>query len=403
MEKTLVGAYIRLSRDSNYSDSNSIGNQCTIIEEYCKHCNLNIVDYYIDDGYTGTNFDRPAFKRLFSDIDNKKINCIIVKDLSRFGRNSGWVQVYLDELLPMIGVRFISINDRLDSATTNISDSMEAKFLSFAYEYHAMESSKKIRQLKKLQQKNGEYIGIAAPYGYIKNPEDKHKLIIDEYAASIVKRIFEMTVELKSRNEIAEILNDEGVFPPSKYKAEVIKVTSKATRISSKWTPNMVREILKNEVYIGNMVQGKLTKPQRKLKMRVKTKKDDWIIVENTHEAIITKEDFNMVQEILNYSPVMLNSDDILLKYLKCPNCGSKFYKKKTNYNEYYYCNNYYRTKKCSSSHSIIKSMLEEIVLNDLKSRINKDIKELTKELVESNISVIYVYDNGRVEIECKN
>ena len=160
----------------------------------------------------------------------------------------------------------------------------------------------------------------------------------------------------------------------------------------------MIRQILNNEVYIGNMVQGKVTKPRRKSNKRVKTKKEDWIIVKNTHEPIISRDDFEFVQRILNYSSVMLKSDDILLRYLKCPECGSKFYKKKTKYNEYYYCNNY-RKKECTN-YSVIKVMLEGIVLEDLKSRINKDIKELTKELVESTINVIYVYDNGKVEIK---
>lgn len=161
----------------------------------------------------------------------------------------------------------------------------------------------------------------------------------------------------------------------------------------------MIRKILTNEVYIGNMYQGKVKKPVRRLNKRVKTKKEDWILVENTHEPIISKSDFETVQRMLEYSPTMLKSDDILLKYLKCPDCGGKFYKRKTKYNEYYYCNNYYRTKKCSSSHSIIRSMLEGIVLDNLKDRLNKGIKELTKDLVEQNINQIYVYENGKVEI----
>lgn len=209
-----------------------------------------------------------------------------------------------------------------------------------------------------------------------------------------------MTLELKSKNEIVDILNKEEIYTPSRYKAEVIKVTSKSTNQSSKWTTEMIREILNNEVYIGNMVQGKVIKPRRKSNKRVKTKKEDWIVVENTHEPIISKEDFEMVQRILNYCPLMLKSDDILLRYIKCPDCGSKFYKKKTKYNEYYYCNNY-RKKECTN-HSIVKSMLEGMVLEDLKNRINKDIKELTKELVESTVNVIYVYGNGKVEIDYK-
>ena len=400
--KWRVGAYTRGSRDSEYSESNSIDNQLLLIRRYCINNKLDIVETYIDDGYSGTNFNRPGFCKMLNDAREGIINCIIVKDLSRFGRNMGWTQVYLSDLLPELKVRFISINDHIDSNDREeYYDELDVKFTAMMYEYYAIEGSKKVKQIKHMQQLSGQYIGVSAPYGYLKNPMDNHKLIIDKYASEVIKKIFKMTLELKSKNEIVDELNKAGIYPPSKYKAEVIKVTSEATKVSSKWTTEMIREILNNEVYIGNMVQGKVTKPRRKSNKRVKTKKEDWIIVENTHEPIISKDDFETVQRILNYSSVMLKSDDIVLRYLKCPDCGSKFYKKKTKYNEYYYCNNY-RKKECTN-HSIVKSMLEGIVLEDLKSRINKDIKELTKELIESAINVICVYDNGKVEIDYKS
>lgn len=400
--KWRVGAYTRGSRDSEYSESNSIDNQLLLIRRYCINNKLDIVETYIDDGYSGTNFNRPGFCKMLNDAREGIINCIIVKDLSRFGRNMGWTQIYLSDLLPELKVRFISINDNIDSNDREeYYDELDVKFTAMMYEYYAIEGSKKVKQIKHMQQLSGQYIGVSAPYGYLKDSKDNHKLIIDKYAAEIIKKIFKMTLELKSKNEIVDELNKAGIYPPSKYKAEVIKVTSEATKVSSKWTTEMIREILNNEVYIGNMVQGKVTKPRRKSNKRVKTKKEDWIIVENTHEPIISKDDFETVQRILNYSSVMLKSDDIVLRYLKCPDCGSKFYKKKTKYNEYYYCNNY-RKKECTN-HSIVKSMLEGIVLEDLKSRINKDIKELTKELIESAINVICVYDNGKVEIDYKS
>ena len=400
--KWRVGAYTRVSRDSEYSESYSIDNQLSFINRYCIKNNLEIVETYIDDGYSGTNFNRPGFCKMLKDSREGIINCVIVKDLSRFGRNLGWTQVYLSELLPELKVIFISIIDNIDSNDQEeYYDELDVKFTAMIYEYYAIEGSKKVKQIKHMQQLNGQYIGVSAPYGYLKDPNDNHKLIVDKYASEIIKKIFKMTLELKSKNELVDVLNKEGIYPSSKYKAEVIKVTSKSTKQSSKWTTEMIREILNNEVYIGNMVQGKVTKPRRKSNKRVKIKKEDWIIVENTHEPIISKDDFESVQRILNYSPVMLKSDDLLLKYLKCPDCGSKFYKKKTKYNEYYYCNNY-RKKECTN-HLIVKTMLEGIVLEDLKSRLNNDIKELTKELVEQNISVIYVYNNGEVELECKN
>ena len=399
--KWRVGAYTRGSRDSEYSESNSIDNQLLLIRRYCINNKLDIVETYIDDGYSGTNFNRPGFCKMLNDAREGIINCIIVKDLSRFGRNMGWTQIYLSDLLPELKVRFISINDNIDSNDREeYYDELDVKFTAMMYEYYAIEGSKKVKQIKHMQQLSGQYIGVSAPYGYLKDSKDNHKLIIDKYAAEIIKKIFKMTLELKSKNEIVDELNKAGIYPPSKYKAEVIKVTSEATKVSSKWTTEMIRQILNSEVYIGNMVQGKVTKPRRKSNKRVKTKKEDWIIVENTHEPIISKDDFETVQRILNYSLIMLKSDDLLLRYLKCPDCGSKFYKKKTKYNEYYYCNNY-RKKECTN-HSIVKSMLEGMVLEDLKNRINKDIKELTKELVESTVNVIYVYDNGKVEIDYK-
>lgn len=194
-----------------------------------------------------------------------------------FRRNMGWTQVYLSDLLPELKVRFISINDNIDSnAREEYYDELDVKLTAMMYEHYAIEGSKKVKQIKHMQQLSGQYIGVSAPYGYLKDSKDSHKLIVDKYASE------------------------------------------------------MIREILNNEVYIGNMVQGKVTKPRRKSNKRVKTKKEDWIVVENTHEAIISKEDFENVQRILNYSPLTLKSDDILLRYLECPDCGSKFYKKKT-------------------------------------------------------------------------
>ena len=328
--KWRVGVYTRISRDSEYSESNSIDNQLSLIRRYCVTNNLGIVETYIDDGYSGTNFNRPGFCKMLNDAREGIINCIIVKDLSRFGRNMGWTHVYLSDLLPELKVRFISINDHIDSSDKEeYYDELDVKFTAMMYEYYAIEGSKKVKQIKHVQQLNGQYIGVSAPYGYLKDSMDNHKLIIDKYASEVIKKIFKMTLELKSKNEIVDELNKEGIYPPSKYKAKVIKVTSEATKVSSKWTTEMIRQILNNEVYIGNMVQGKVTKPRRKSNKRVKTKKEDWIIVENTHEPIISKDDFECVQRILNYSPLMLKSDDIVLRYLKCPDCGSKFYKKK--------------------------------------------------------------------------
>ena len=398
-----VAAYIRLSKDDNYTESDSINNQKNIIKKYIDmKDDLDLVDYYIDNGYIGTNFDRPAFVKMCLDIVNNKINCVIVKDLSRFGRNMGWMKIYLGETFPEYNIRFISINDNLDSQTNpNYTDELDFSLHALIYEQYSIDISKKVKSVKHMQQSRGDFIGVSAPYGYIKDSNDCHKVLIDDYASKIVKRIFDMTLECKSRKEIADRLNDECILPPSKYKAEIIKVTSLSTKIAEKWQPNMIREILKNEFYIGNMAQGKVRKPTRRLNKLIKVSKEDWIVVENTHKAIINKNDFETVQRILEFSSALLNSNEMLLMYLKCPDCNGIFHKKKTKYNEYYYCNTYYRNKGCSK-HSVIKSVLEEMVLEALKEKINQNIRHLTKDILKKYVKDIYVFENGEIKIQYK-
>ena len=401
--KYKVAAYIRLSKDDNYTESDSINNQKNIIKKYIDtKDNLELVDYYIDNGYTGTNFDRPAFVKMCLDIVNNKINCVIVKDLSRFGRNMGWMKIYLGETFPEYNIRFISINDNLDSQTNpNYTDELDFSLHALIYEQYSIDISKKVKSVKHMHQSRGDFIGVSAPYGYIKDSNDCHKVLIDDYASKIVKRIFDMTLECKSRKEIADRLNDECILPPSKYKAEIIKVTSLSTKIAEKWQPNMIREILKNEFYIGNMAQGKVRKPTRRLNKLIKVSKEDWIVVENTHKAIINKNDFETVQRILEFSSALLNSNEMLLMYLKCPDCNGIFHKKKTKYNEYYYCNTYYRNKGCSK-HSAIKSVLEEMVLEALKEKSNQNIRHLTKDILKKYVKDIYVFENGEIKIQYK-
>lgn len=399
-----AAAYLRISRaieDNN--EINSLDNQKSIIEDYVTDKKyLTIVDYYIDNGFSGTHFNRPEFERMMDDVREGKVNCIIVKDMSRFIRNYGWGQLYLGEYLPSLNVRFISITENLDSIDDpNYTDRLDFSLLSLVYEHYAIDASQKVTAIKRMQQHNGDYLGVSAPYGYIKDPNDGHKILIDDYSSQIVKRIFDMTLDCKSRREIVNILNEEKVLPPSKYKAEVIKVTSESTKIAKEWTPDMIREILKNEVYIGNMFQGKIKKPNRRLNKIIKVKKDEWVLVENTHEAIINKKDFAAVQRFLEFSPTMLKSEDLLLIYLKCPDCNGTFHKKKTKYNEYYYCNTYYRNKGCTK-HAVIKYILEDMVLESIKENVDNSIKELNKELLDKYVNAIYIFENGNIEVDYK-
>lgn len=280
MVKYKAAAYVRISKDDKYTESNSINNQKNVIKEYINNnSDLDLVDYYVDNGYSGTNFDRPSFATMCLDIVKKKINCVIVKDMSQFGRDYGWIKVYLGETFPENNISFISINDKLDSIRNeNYTDSFEFALLNITYEHYAIDISKKVSTVKHMQQSRGDFIGVSAPYGYLKDPNDCHKFIVDDYAANIVKRIFYMILEGKSKKEITNILNKENVLTPSKYKSEITKVTSEKTIQSNSWNSHMVNEILKNETYIGTLIQGKSRKQSRKTKKMVKTDQTNWKI-----------------------------------------------------------------------------------------------------------------------------
>lgn len=404
MDKYKVGAYIRLSKDDKYSESDSIENQKKIINDYIKeHGEFELFDYYIDNGYTGTNFDRPNFVRLCFDITKRKINCIIVKDLSRFGRDSAWCKIYLSESFPEYNVRFIAINDKLDNINNpNFTDELEFSLLNLVYEQYAVDISKKVSSVKHMQQEKGDFIGVSAPYGYLKDPNDCHKFIVDEYAANIVRKIFDMTLECKSKNEIADILNKEKILTPSLYKSNVIKVTSKNTIKANKWNSEMINKILKNDTYIGTLIQGKYKKPIRKQKKMIKTNIDEWKICKNHHEPIIDKDKFDTVQKILNFSHIVQDENEYLISKMKCTLCGSGFYRKKSKGYYYYICKSRYRKLGCDLN-PIRKDMLENMVLVDLKDKYKLKNKSLSKDLVDTYIDSIEISNPNNIKIIYKN
>ena len=404
MSKYKVGAYIRLSRDDKYSESDSIENQKIIIDQYVnEHDDFEIVDYYIDNGFSGANFDRPEFIQLCFDIAKKKINCVIVKDLSRFGRDSGWCKVYLSESFPEYNVRFISINDKLDNYDNpNFTDDLGFSLLNVVYEHYAVDISQKVLAVKHMQQEKGDFIGVSAPYGYLKDPKDCHKFIVDKYAANIVRRIFDMTLECKSRNEIADILNKEKILTPSKYKSDVICVTSKNTITSNKWNSEMISKILKNETYTGTLIQGKYKKQSRKQKRMIKTDKEEWKIVENHHEGIIDKDKFNAVQNIINFSHIVQEENELLISKLKCAECHSEFYRKKSKDYYYYICKSRYRKLGCNIS-PIRKDILENMILIDINDKYKMNYKSLTKNIVNQYIGLIEINDKNEIKVVYKN
>ena len=371
-----VAEYIRLSReDGDKAESDSIGNQRKLIADYLKGKNdFVLYNIYVDDGYTGTNFKRPAFLRMIEDIEAGNVNCVIVKDLSRFGRDYIDTGKYLERYFPDRDVRFISVADNIDSMKQAYDMLLPIK--NIFNEQYARDISKKVHSAMRTKQKAGEFIGAFASYGYKKSPTDKNKLVIDEYAAGVVRRIFRMYIGGLGKNGIAAALNNEGIVCPSEYK----KLSGENYRNSHKlestsyWTYSTINRLLQNEMYIGNMVQGRKTQHMRG-KQRA-ADKEDWIIVKGTHEAIIDEDTWNKVQDLLKRRTREMNLNigmTVFAGFIKCGDCGRSLVRKNHNY----YCGTYVRSgRQYCTPHSMPHSVVENIVLNDLNTIIQNVITE---------------------------
>lgn len=400
-----VAGYIRLSKEDRIKDeSNSVTNQKLIINSYIKkNEDLELFDFYVDDGYSGTTFDRPQYKRMLKDIVEGKVNTIIVKDLSRFGRNHIESDNYIENILPGYNVRFISIIDDVDSFKNPKSvSSIAVPLKNLMNDQYARDISEKVRSTLKIKQLNGEFIGVTAPYGYLKNPKDKHKFIIDKEASYIVKKIFNMILLGKSRKEIAEHLNNKNVLTPSLYKLSNEIPNNEELICSKKWNAEIVNRILRNETYTGTLIQNIKTKPNYRTDKLIDVNKDEWIITENHHEPIISKDKFDEVQQILNRKTKVNKNDDIDLfsGYLKCSHCGSGLVIKKSKNQIYYYCSSYIKDKSCLK-YSINKKKLEQIVKDEIIKKIN--IEQIDRKTLNELIEMIYVIDKNNIKIEFKN
>lgn len=405
MQKYKVAGYVRLSKEDKIKDeSNSITNQKEIITSYIKkNEDLELIDFYIDDGYSGTTFDRPDYKRMFNDLVSGKVNTVIVKDLSRFGRNHVESDNYIENILPGYNVRFISIIDDIDSLNKNNStDSVLIPLKNLMNDQYAKDISVKVRSTLKMKQLNGEFIGVTAPYGYLKNPKDKHKFIIDKEASYIVNKIFNMALLGKSRKEIAEHLNNKNVLTPSLYKLSKENANNEELIRSKKWNAEIVNRILRNETYTGTLIQNIKTKPNYRTDKLIDVNKDEWIITKNHHEPIINKDKFDEVQQILNRKIKVNKNDDIDLfsGYLKCSHCGSNLTIKKSKNQIYYYCGSYIKDKSCLK-YSINKKNLEQKVKDEIMK--NYDIEQLDRKTLNELIDMIYVIDKNNIKIGLKN
>lgn len=378
--------YLRLSKEdgdvaaSAKSESNSITNQKYLIKEFLKDKkDIVVVSERIDDGYSGSNFDRPAFQMMIEDIKKGIVDCVVVKDLSRFGREYIDSGRYIERLFPALGVRFIAINDNYDSAKGKAqSDEIIIPFKNLMNDAYCRDISIKIRSHLEVKRKNGEFIGAFVAYGYQKSEEDKHVIVPDPYAAEVVKEIFRMKLHGMSQDAIARELNRRGILSPAEYKASHGSNYTTSFKINrqAKWSSVTVRRILENEIYTGTLIQGKQTTPNHKIKQVYLRPEEEWIRIENHHEAIISRRDFDIVQRLLGLDTRTSPKDDAvapLAGIVVCADCGMPMSKKITSCAgkkyEYYVCSTYKTTKECSS-HRIPVQALEEAVLQLLQQHV---------------------------------
>ena len=391
-----AAAYLRLSiEDGDKAESNSIGNQREWIQNFvAERPELHLVGEYADDGYTGTNFERPGFTQMMEDIQSDKINCIIVKDLSRLGRNYIEMGKYLEQIFPMMGIRFIAINDNYDNANTESSDSdsIVVPFKNLLNDSYCRDISIKVRSQLDIKRRKGEFIGGYAMYGYCKDERNKSRLVVDEYAAEIVRSIYRRKLEGMSAKAIAEQLNNEGVLAPSEYKrlCGLNYHSGFKAGTHAKWQAIQVLRILKNEVYTGTMVQGKRQKINYKIKKIRDVDESCWIKVPNTHEAIISQRMFDIVQEVLKLDTCASKGQKIVHLFsgiVRCGDCGQNMVRctvsKKGKKYIYLNCVTNHKGLGCSSHH-IRESKLEEVVLAALQEKIQQ-ISGLEERLDEIN------------------
>lgn len=402
--KLRVAKYIRLSRDDGDDrESESVENQRDIIDNYISaHEEMCSVGEYVDDGYTGTNFNRPGFQKMLKDIEDEKIDCIITKDLSRFGRDHIDTGFYLERYLPQKNIRYIAIGDNVD---TTKPDGLQ--FLTFKLsfnDYYAQDISNKIKSVKQRKIEKGEYQAGIPPYGYKKDTNIKNHLIIDEYSSQIIKEIFDMYVNKNmSTTQIADELNSREIAPPAVYLKIPTYMKRKSSNPNGKyiWLRAQIGKILKNEVYLGNVVGRKFQKMGHKISKVRCTKKEEYVILENMHEAIIDKEIWNQAQEKLNkYKSIRQRKYNHPLKELMyCGECGNKATlrcregKRKDGKiwsSTYFICskrNNYTGLCNCKQiSAELIEISIKEKIKDEIK-KIKFNKKEIKKVYEESLIN----------------
>lgn len=386
-----VAVYLRLSRDDacdrngrtdgGRAESNSISSQREMIRSFIKkQHNMEIYDIYVDDGFSGTNFDRPGFKRMMKDIKAGRVNCVIVKDLSRLGRDYIEAGRLIQKTFPAFSVRFIALTDQFDSLSADQNElSLIVPVKNFVNDSFARDISGKVRSHQKVKRENGEYIGAFAVYGYKKSIRNKNLLVPDEYAADIVRKIFAWKMEGFSSLAIAEKLNGMGVLSPMEYKrarGENFR-TGFGGDAKAKWSSVAVKRILVNECYIGTLVQGKGEKVSYKVNKCVKKPQEEWVRVPEAHEPVVSKEDFAIVQDLLRTDIRAGNGEEKAHLYagiLYCGDCMEPMQRRVCRYKGQesvsFICATNNRGKGCTR-HAIFEEDLNALVLAGLRQQID--------------------------------
>jgi len=410
-----AGIYCRLSSDDGtIGDSSSIQTQKLMLDKYCKEQGFTIYDYYVDDGYSGLNFNRPSFQRLVTDIESGRINLVITKDLSRLGRDYIQTGYYTEVYFQSKGVRYIALNDNIDTSKDNNDI---APFKNILNDMYARDLSRKVKTAKRQRALNGMFISAQTPFGYRKDPLNSNHLVIDEEAAKTVRLIFDLFLNGKGIVAIKKLLTEQKIITPAAYKAE--NGDTRFDRFYSlrgegweyNWCQATISKILKDMVYIGDMENKKYEIPNYKIKKRVKVPKESHIIVQNTHEAIILRDEYERVQELLTSRkrPHKHNYENVFKSLVFCMECGHRmhiYYKKrKRSTTILYLCPHHTARPDVCTHYNYIKYLdLQELITKEIRvlfetMKDNNKLFELLKQkLEEEDLSVKHKEDKAKIE-----
>lgn len=396
--------YIRLSReDGDKIESDSVVNQRDLLTSFVDELeDVCINDYYIDDGWSGTNFERPSFIRMMADIKSGVVNCVIVKDLSRFGRNYIEAGNYIEQIFPFMGIRFIAVNDNLDSfQNPGEMNTIMVPFKNLINDEYCRNVSNNVRKTLNNKRKEGKFVGSFASYGYLKDPEDKNHLIIDEEVAPIIRDIYDWYIDGCGMYTIAKKLNDLGIPSPAEYKRlQGLNYRNPSCDIAGPklWGYSSVKRILTHRVYCGDVIQGVMKTTSYKVKKLQRMPEDEWYIKENAHEAIISREKFQMVQNIFSRdtrtSPKK-GKINLLAGFMRCADCGRAMNRHKNvhSYGEYQYyiCSTYKKASaKMCTRHTIRADYVERAVLEAIQKQVQiaVNVDEVIEQLHKSKTKI---------------